>query len=154
MIAVKSVINKIRKSGLTISFAESCSGGNIAAEVIKISGVSDIFMGGVVTYSDEAKIDVLKLTKQEINKFGVVSENIAFLMAKNSKELFRTSLSLATTGNVGPLSSDNRSKVGEIYICLIFHEKVFHKKLNLKSTRVENINKLVFEAFSLIDSVL
>ena len=154
MIAVKSVINKIRKSGLTISFAESCSGGNIAAEVIKISGVSDIFMGGVVTYSDEAKIDVLKLTKQEINKFGVVSENIAFLMAKNSKELFKTSLSLATTGNVGPLSSDNRSKVGEIYICLIFHEKVFHKKLNLKSTRVENINKLVFEAFSLIDSVL
>lgn len=154
MIAVKSVINKIRKSGLTISFAESCSGGNIAAEVIKISGVSDIFMGGVVTYSDEAKIDVLKLTKQEINKFGVVSENIAFLMAKNSKELFKTSLSLATTGNVGPMSSDNRSKVGEIYICLIFHEKVFHKKLNLKSTRVENINKLVFEAFSLIDSVL
>ena len=154
MISVKSVINKIRKSGLSISFAESCSGGNIAAEVIKISGVSDIFMGGVVTYSDEAKIDVLKLNKQDINKFGVVSENIAFLMAKNSKELFKTSLSLATTGNVGPLSSDNRSKVGEIYICLIFHEKVFHKKLNLKSTRVENINKLVFEAFSLIDSVL
>ena len=154
MIAVKSVINKIRKSGLTISFAESCSGGNIAAEVIKISGVSDIFMGGVVTYSDEAKIDVLKLTKQEIHKFGVVSENIAFLMAKNSKELFKTSLSLATTGNLGPLSSDKRSKVGEIYICLIFHEKVFHKKLNLKSSRVENINKLVFEAFSLIDAVL
>ena len=154
MISVKSVINKIRKSGLTISFAESCSGGNIAAEVIKISGVSDIFMGGVVTYSDEAKIDILNVTKQEIKKFGVVSENIAFLMAKNSKELFKTSLSLATTGNVGPLSSDNRSKVGEIYICLIFHEKVFHKKLNLKSTRVENINKLVFEAFSLIDSVL
>ena len=154
MISVKSVINKIRKSGLTISFAESCSGGNIAAEVIKISGVSDIFMGGVVTYSDQAKIDILKITKQEIQKFGVVSENIAFLMAKNSKELFKTSLSLATTGNVGPLSSNNRSKVGEIYICLIFHEKVFHKKLNLKSTRVENINKLVFEAFSLIDTVL
>ena len=154
MIAVKSVIKKIRKSGLTISFAESCSGGNIAAEVIKISGVSDIFMGGVVTYSDEAKIDILNVTKEEIKKFGVVSENIAFLMAKNSKELFKTSLSLATTGNVGPLSSDNRSKVGEIYICLIFQEKVFHKKLNLKSTRVENINKLVFEAFSLIDSVL
>lgn len=154
MISVKSVINKIRKSGLTISFAESCSGGNIAAEVIKISGVSDIFMGGVITYSDEAKIDILNITKLEIKKFGVVSENIAFLMAKNSKELFKTSLSLATTGNVGPLSSDNRSKVGEIYICLIFHEKVFHKKLNLKSTRDENINKLVFEAFSLIDSVL
>ena len=61
MIAVKSVINKIRKCGLTISFAESCSGGNIAAEVIKISGVSDIFMGGVVTYSDEAKIDILNV---------------------------------------------------------------------------------------------
>ena len=154
MISVKSVINKIRKSGLTISFAESCSGGNIAAEVIKISGVSDIFMGGVVTYSDQAKIDILKVPIEEIQKFGVVSESVAFLMAKNSKELFKTSLSLATTGNVGPLSSDNRSKVGEIYICLIFHEKVFHKKLNLKSSRVENINKLVFEAFSLIDSVL
>ena len=154
MISVKSVINKIRKSGLTISFAESCSGGNIAAEVIKISGVSDIFMGGIVSYSNEAKIDVLNISEQEIKKFGVVSENIAFLMAKNSKELFKTSLSLATTGNLGPLSSDNRSKVGEIYICLIYHEKVFHKKLNLKSTRVENINKLVFEAFSLIDSVL
>jgi len=152
--SVKSVINKIRKSGLTISFAESCSGGNIAAEVIKISGVSDIFMGGVVTYSNEAKIDILNVTQQEIKKFGVVSENIAFLMAKNSKKLFNTSLSLATTGNVGPLSSENRSKVGEIYICLIFHEKVFHKKLNLKSSRVENINKLVFEAFSLIDAVL
>ena len=154
MISVKSVINKIRKSDLTISFAESCSGGNIAAEVIKISGVSDIFMGGIVSYSNEAKIDVLNVSEQEIKKFGVVSENIAFLMAKNSKELFKTSLSLATTGNLGPLSSDNRSKVGEIYICLIYHEKVFHKKLNLKSTRVENINKLVFEAFPLIDSVL
>ena len=154
MVSVKSVINKIRKSGLTISFAESCSGGNIAAELIKIPGVSEIFMGSIVTYSDEAKIDILNVNKQEIKKFGVVSENIAFLMAKNSKELFKTSLSLATTGNVGPLSSDNRSKVGEIYICLIFQEKVFHKKLNLKSTRVENINKLVFEAFSLIDTVL
>ena len=154
MVSVQSVINKIRKSGLTISFAESCSGGNIAAELIKISGVSEIFMGSIVTYSDEAKIDILNVTKQEIKKFGVVSENIAFLMAKNSKELFKTSLSLATTGNVGPLSSDNRSKVGEIYICLIFHEKVFHRKLNLKSTRVENINKLVFEAFSLIDTVI
>ena len=154
MISVKSVINKIRKSDLTISFAESCSGGNIAAEVIKISGVSDIFMGGIVTYSNEAKIDILNIAEQEIKKFGVVSENIAFLMAKNSKELFKTSLSLATTGNLGPLSSDNRSKVGEIYICLIYHEKVFHKKLNLKSTRVENINKLVFEAFYLIDAVL
>jgi len=154
MVSVKSVINKIRKSGLTISFAESCSGGNIAAELIKISGVSDIFMGSIVTYSDEAKIDILNVNKQEIKKFGVVSENIAFLMAKNSKELFKTSLSLATTGNVGPLSSDNRSKVGEIYICLIFHKKVFHRKLNLKSTRVENINKLVFEAFSLIDTVI
>ena len=154
MISVKSVINKIRKSGLTISFAESCSGGNIAAEVIKISGVSDIFKGGVVTYSDQSKIDILKVSKHEIQKFGVVSENIAFLMAKNSKELFKTSLSLATTGNVGPSSSDNRSKVGEIYICLIFHEKVLHKKLNLKSGRVENINKLVFEAFSFIDTVL
>ena len=154
MVSVNSVINKIRKSGLTISFAESCSGGNIAAELIKISGVSEIFMGSIVTYSDKAKIDILNVTKQEIKKFGVVSENIAYLMAKNSKELFKTSLSLATTGNVGPLSSDNRSKVGEIYICLIFHEKVFHRKLNLKSTRVENINKLVFEAFSLIDTVL
>ena len=154
MVSVKSVINKIRKSGLTISFAESCSGGNIAAELIKISGVSDIFMGSIVTYSNEAKIDILNVNKQEIKKFGVVSENIAFLMAKNSKELFKTSLSLATTGNVGPLSSDNRSKVGEIYICLIFHKKVFHRKLNLKSTRVENINKLVFEAFSLIDTVI
>ena len=154
MVSVKSVINKIRKSGLTISFAESCSGGNIAAELIKISGVSDIFMGSIVTYSDEAKIDILNVNKKEIKKFGVVSENIAFLMAKNSKELFKTSLSLATTGNVGPLSSDNRSKVGEIYICLIFHKKVFHRKLNLKSTRVENINKLVLEAFSLIDTVI
>ena len=154
MVSVKSVINKIIKSGLTISFAESCSGGNIAAELIKIPGVSEIFMGSIVTYSDEAKIDILNVNKQEIKKFGVVSENIAFLMAKNSKELFKTSLSLATTGNVGPLSSDNRSKVGEIYICLIFHKKVFHRKLNLKSTRVENINKLVFEAFSLIDTVI
>ena len=154
MVSVNSVINKIRKSGLTISFAESCSGGNIAAELIKISGVSDIFMGSIVTYSNEAKIDILNVNKQEIKKFGVVSENIAFLMAKNSKELFKTSLSLATTGNMGPLSSDNRSKVGEIHICLIFHEKVLHKKLDLKSNRVENINKLVSEAFSLIDAVL
>ena len=154
MISVKTVINKIRESGLTISFAESCSGGSIAAEIIKISGVSDIFKGGVVTYSDQVKIDILKVPKQEIQKYGVVSENIAFLMAKNSKELFKTSLSLATTGNVGPLSSDDRSKVGEIYICLIYNEKVLHKKLNLKASRVENINKLVFEAFSLIDTVL
>tara|TARA_S200000501_G_scaffold245180_1_gene229620 strand:+ start:589 stop:1053 length:465 start_codon:yes stop_codon:yes gene_type:complete len=154
MISVKSVINKIRESGLTISFAESCSGGSIAAEIIKISGVSDIFKGGVITYSDQVKIDILKVPKQEIQKYGVVSENIAFLMAKNSKELFKTSLSLATTGNIGPLSSDDRSKVGEIYICLIYHEKVLHKKLNLKASRVENINKLVFEAFSLMDTVL
>ena len=98
------LIKKIKDSNLSISVAESCTGGQLSSAFVSEAGASDFFSGGVVTYSTISKVKILKIDPKKIDSYGVVSQEIAIEMSVKVRELFNSDISISTTGNAGPLS--------------------------------------------------
>ena len=105
MIKLISVINKIKDQKLTLSVAESCTGGKIASSIVSHEGASEFFLGGIVSYSVDSKIRILSIDNQRIEKYGVVSAQIAKEMSIGVKNKFESDISVAVTGNVGSKSA-------------------------------------------------
>ncbi|MCK5560726.1 MAG: CinA family protein [Thermoplasmata archaeon] len=125
------------KRNLTLATAESCTGGFIADMITNVSGSSRYFERGVITYSNESKIELLKVPVETIEKFGAVSEESATAMATGIKELARTDLGLAVTGIAGPSGGTPEKPVGLLYIALASENKVEAFKFNFHGTRLE-----------------
>ena len=89
-----SLIEKIKRRNLTIAVAESCTGGKVASTIVSNEGVSNIFLGGVVTYSDNSKVEILKIDKNKIRNYGAVSSEIAKDMCIGVKKLFNSDISI------------------------------------------------------------
>ena len=104
------------KNGMTLSTAESCTGGNIAHEITKISGSSNYFLGSVVSYANTVKQNVLKVSVSDIAKWGVVSEPVARQMAVGVQEIIGSSYSISTTGVAGPAGGAEENPVGTVWI--------------------------------------
>ena len=100
---------------LTISTAESCTGGAVSRILTSVSGSSQYFLGGVVTYATQKKIELLKVKEETISKFTVVSEEVASEMAIGCKELFQTDISISTTGVAGPKKGEDGKEVGTVF---------------------------------------
>lgn len=111
------VFTLLEERGLTLSTAESCTGGLIAKRVTDLRGASKVFLGGAVTYSAESKTRVLGVPAELIEKYGVVSAEVAAEMAKRARALFGSSLAVATTGLAGP-EGDGVNPVGTVFIAL------------------------------------
>jgi nicotinamide-nucleotide amidase len=112
----------------TISVAESCTGGLIGAKFTNVSGSSNYFINGVITYSNEAKIELLKIPKEIIEKYGAVSEQVAILMAEGVKKISNTDYGLSATGIAGPTGGTEEKPVGLVYIGLAHENDSFAKK--------------------------
>ena len=112
----------------TISVAESCTGGLIGAKFTNVSGSSNYFINGVITYSNEAKIELLKIPKEIIEKYGAVSEQVAILMAEGVKKISNTDFGLSATGIAGPTGGTEEKPVGLVYIGLAHENDSFAKK--------------------------
>jgi PncC family amidohydrolase len=125
------------KRNLTLATAESCTGGLIADMITNVSGSSRYFERGVVTYSNESKIELLKVPLETIEKFGAVSEESATAMATGIKGLAGTDLGLAVTGIAGPSGGTPEKPVGLVYIALASENKVEAFKFNFQGTRLE-----------------
>ena len=134
----------------TISTAESCTGGMIAEKFTANSGASEYFKGSIVSYSTQAKIDVLGISKSLIDKYSIVSTNVAEAMAKNVQELFKTDYAIATTGNAGPTKGDSNADVGTVCIAIATPSKVFSEEFQLGNHRVKVIHKAVNKAFEML----
>jgi len=134
----------------TLSIAESCTGGKIAEQITANAGASDYFKGSIVSYATQTKIDVLKVSKQVIDKYSVVSKEVAEMMAKNARELFNTDLAIATTGNAGPTKGDSDVEVGTVFIAIATKNIVFSEKFNFGNHRIKVINKAVNKAFEML----
>ncbi|MGB4372554.1 MAG: nicotinamide-nucleotide amidohydrolase family protein, partial [Halanaerobiales bacterium] len=106
---------ELKKKNLSISVAESCTGGLLGSRITDVPGSSAYFMGGMIVYSNEAKIKQLQVAKDTIRKYGAVSEETAREMAKNIRELFQTDLGIAITGIAGPDGGSARKPVGLVY---------------------------------------
>lgn len=120
---------------LTISTAESCTGGMVAATLINYAGISSVLMEGAVTYSNEAKINRLGVLRETLEVYGAVSSEVAAEMAQGIAKTAGTNIGLSSTGIAGPGGGSDEKPVGLVYIGLYINGKVKTKKLNLSGNR-------------------
>ena len=112
----QKVIELLSKKRLKISFAESCTGGMLSSSITSISGSSKVFTLGLVTYSNQTKINVLKVPKKIIMKHGAVSYETCLAMVKNLNKISKTNISVSITGVAGPKGGTKEKPVGLVYI--------------------------------------
>lgn len=135
---------------LTISTAESCTGGKIAATLSAVPGASNYFKGSVVSYATQAKIDVLEIDKNVIAKYGVVSAQVAKEMAKSVQKIMNSDYAIATTGNAGPTKGDEDAELGTVFIGIATPDEVFVEEFNFGQPREKVIDRGVSKALELI----
>jgi len=134
--SIESVIaDMLMEKKLTIATAESCTGGMVAAKLINYPGVSQVFMEGAVTYSNESKMKRLGVKAETLGKFGAVSADTAIEMAEGIAKTAGTSIGLSTTGIAGPDGGTEEKPVGLVYIGLYINGTIKCKKINSTGTR-------------------
>ena len=132
---MKSLIRILTKKKLKISFAESCTGGLLASSITSISGASKVFNLGLVTYSNQAKIKVLKINKDIIKKYGAVSHECCYAMVKNLSRISKANINVSITGIAGPKGGTKQKPVGLVYIGVKKGNKVQVNKCLFKSKK-------------------
>ncbi|MBD5310220.1 MAG: CinA family protein [Muribaculaceae bacterium] len=120
---------------LTVSCAESCTGGNLAHRIVQVPGSSSYFLGSVVSYANNVKTEVLGVPKQDISTMGAVSQEVAEAMAKGVAKLMRSDCSIATTGIAGPDGGTPFKPVGTVWIAVKYGEQVVSECLHFKGDR-------------------
>jgi len=150
----KKVINLLRKKKLKISFAESCTGGMLASSITAIRGSSKIFTLGLITYSNQSKINILKVRRNIIIKHGAVSYETCLSMVKNLSLISKTHISLSITGVAGPGGGTKSKPVGLVYIGVKKGKKILIKKYLFKSKKRKTIqSSSVNKALNLVLSI-
>ena len=137
----EKVVNKLKKERLKISFAESCTGGLLSSSITSISGSSKVFTIGLVTYSNQAKIRLLKVNKRTILKHGAVSYETCLSMVKNLSKISKTNISVSVTGVAGPKGGTKQKPVGLVYIGIKRGNKTIIRKNLFKNKNRYSIQK-------------
>ena len=149
------VVQKLSKKKLKVSFAESCTGGLLSSSITSISGSSKIFNLGLVTYSNKAKMDILKVPKKIINKYGAVSKECCLSMVKNLSKISKANISVSITGIAGPNGGTKLKPVGLVYIGVKKGNKIITKKNLFKNKNRISIQKVtVSTALNIIDNII
>ncbi len=136
---MKSLINKLKKKKLKISVAESCTGGLLASKITSISGASKVFNLGLITYSNQAKIKILKINKNIIRKYGAVSYQCCFAMVNNLSKISKANINISITGIAGPKGGTKQKPVGLVYIGIKKDDKIHITKCLFKSKKRSKI---------------
>jgi nicotinamide-nucleotide amidase len=144
----------LRKNGLTISTAESCTGGNIAHLLTSIPGSSAWYMGSTITYSYESKTELLGVPKEVIEKNGAVSEEVVTSMVNNAKKLLGTDCAVATSGIAGPGGGTPDKPVGTVWIAVSSPRQTIAKKVLLGDNRLRTIQVASETALNMLRKLL
>jgi len=147
------IIQKLGQRHLTISVAESLTGGLVAASLTQIPGASAVFKGGIIAYRDEIKQKDLKVDPALITKFTSISEPVAQSMATNVREIMNTDIGIATTGVAGPDKSDGFAP-GIVFVAISIGDHKICQKLELVGDRTQIRDQSVNEIFKLTLSQL
>jgi nicotinamide-nucleotide amidase len=134
----------------TISTAESCTGGKIAQMLTSVAGASNYFRGSVVSYATDTKITILGVDAQTIEKYSVVSAEVASAMALGIRKLMKTDYAIATTGNAGPNKGDAEAEVGTVFIALATPNEVLTAEFNFGQPREKVIDRTANKALELL----
>ena len=137
----KKVVKILIKKKLKVSFAESCTGGLLSSSLTSVSGSSKVFNLGLVTYSNKAKIDILKVSKKIINKYGAVSKECCLSMVKNLSKISKANICVSITGIAGPNGGTKLKPVGLVYIGIKKGNKIIIKKNIFKRKNRISIQK-------------
>ena len=145
------LVKLLKKKNLRVSFAESCTGGLLSSSITSISGSSKVFTLGLVTYSNQSKINILKIPKKIIMKHGAVSYETCLSMVKNLNKISKTNISVSITGVAGPKGGTKQKPVGLVYIGIKKGNKTLVKKHLFKNKKRTSIQKsTVNKALNLI----
>ena len=128
----KTIVSLLKRKKLKIAFAESCTGGMLSSTITSVSGSSKVFTMGLVTYSNQAKTDVLKVSKKIIKKFGAVSVQCCLAMVNNLSKISKSKVCVSITGIAGPKGGSKQKPVGLVYIGMKFGKKVVVNKCYFK----------------------
>tara|TARA_B110000967_G_scaffold16581_1_gene15712 strand:+ start:495 stop:965 length:471 start_codon:yes stop_codon:yes gene_type:complete len=146
------LVKKLVQKKLKISFAESCTGGMLSSVITSVSGSSKVFNLGLITYSNKAKIDILKVSKKIISKYGAVSNECCLSMVKNLSKISKANISVSITGIAGPNGGTKLKPVGLVYIgvkkgnSIIVQKNLFKSKNRIliqKATTLKVLNTIL-----------
>ena len=150
----EAVVKRLKEKNYTIATAESCTGGLIAGKIVDYPGASEVFIDGVVSYSNESKIKRLGVSEDTLNKYGAVSEQTAKEMAEGVKKALGADVGVSSTGVAGPGGGTAEKPVGLVYIAVSVKNHTTVKKLNLRGTRNRIRGRVVTEVMTLLLDVL
>jgi nicotinamide-nucleotide amidase len=148
---LESVLAKLLiQQNITVSTAESCTGGQIAQLLTSVEGASNYFKGSIVSYATETKIAVLGISEELIKEHSVVSAAVATQMAINVKSIMKTDYAIATTGNAGPSKGDSDAEIGTVFIALATPNEVLVEEFNFGQSREKVIDRAVIKSLELL----
>lgn len=152
----KNIIKNLKKKKLKISLAESCTGGMLASQITSADGASKVFNLGMVTYSNQAKIETLLVPKEIIKKYGSVSKECCEIMAKNIKKIGKSDIGVSITGIAGPNGGSFKKPIGLVYVGIAKNSKFKLKKFlfDKKLSRLKIQKKTCYNTLKLIQELI
>ena len=146
----RAVVELLSKNRLSITAAESCTGGLVCGKIVNVAGASEVFRGGYITYSNKQKRNVIGVKKSTLEKYGAVSEQVAAEMAKGVLEVSKADVAISTTGIAGPGGGTPEKPVGLVYIGCAVKNKVYVEKFNFSGSRNKVRESTVVAALSMV----
>ena len=150
----RKILTKLINKSISISTAESCTGGLLAYSFTKNSGSSKIFHGGYITYSNQLKVNDLNVKKITLHKYGAVSKETAKEMVKGLYKKNKTKICISTTGIAGPNGGTKKKPIGLVFIGIYFQGKTIIVEKNFKGTRLQIQKKCVNFIFQYLDNLI
>lgn len=144
----------LRDHELTVSSAESCTGGNIAHRITQVPGSSDYFMGSIVSYSNDVKAQVLNVSREDIAKYGAVSRQVVESMAEGVAKIMRSECAVATSGIAGPDGGTKFKPVGTVWIAVKYRDQLVAECQHFKGSRNEVIESATNHALVMLINLL
>ena len=143
-------VYELAKTGVTVATAESCTGGNIAHLITQVPGASAYYLGGIVSYANEVKVNVLGVSNEDLQKYGAVSKAVAVQMAAGARKITGADWAVSTTGIAGPDGGTAEKPVGTVWIGVAGPNGAYAQQFHFASVRERNIAKASFKALELL----
>ena len=146
--------NLLKSKKLSLSTAESCTGGGVAAAITSVAGSSEYFMGGIVAYSNDVKVSLLHVSSETLEKYGAVSRETVMEMAAGAMNTLKTDCAIATSGIAGPGGGSLEKPVGTIWIAVAYKNEIVTVMQTGDNGRVKNVQNAIQNAMDLLIEIL
>lgn len=154
MKAEEELGNLLKSKKLSLSTAESCTGGGVAAAITSVAGSSEYFMGGIVAYSNDVKISLLHVSSETLEKYGAVSRETVMEMAAGAMNTLKTDCAIATSGIAGPGGGSLEKPVGTIWVAVAYKNEIVTVMQTGDNGRAKNVQNAIQNAMDLLIEIL